>query len=62
MTQTNIAAYRRKLIGENSAATVEKYLRDIRVFSVFAGTAALTKEVVMAYKRCLVERGYDVMS
>lgn len=63
LTQAGIAAYRRKLIREKkSAATVEKYLRDVRAFFVFAGTAALTKEVVMAYKRRLVEQGYAARS
>ncbi len=63
LTQADIAAYRRKLIGEEkSAATVEKYLRDVHAFFVFAGTAALTKEMVMAYKRRLVEQGYAVRS
>lgn len=63
LTQAGIAAYRRKLIREEkSAATVEKYLRDVRAFFVFAGTAALTKEVVMAYKRRLVEQGYAARS
>lgn len=63
LTQAGIAAYRCKLIREEkSAATVEKYLRDVRAFFVFAGTAALTKEVVMAYKRRLVEQGYAARS
>ena len=63
MTAETIAAYRQKLIAEEkSAATVEKYLRDVRAFFAFAGEAALTKELVMAYKRRLVERGYALRS
>ena len=63
MTAETIAAYRQKLIAEEkSAATVEKYLRDVRAFFAFAGEAALTKELVMASKRRLVERGYALRS
>lgn len=63
MTAETIAAYRQKLIAEEkSAATVEKYLRDVRAFFAFAGEAELTKELVMAYKRRLVERGYALRS
>ena len=63
LTQADIAAYRRKLMGEEkSAATVEKYLRDVRAFFAFAGPVPLTKELVMAYKRRLVEQGYAVRS
>ena len=63
LTQADITAYRRKLMGEEkSAATVEKYLRDVRAFFAFAGPVPLTKELVMAYKRRLVEQGYAVRS
>ena len=47
---------------EKSGATVEKYLRDVRAFSVFAENQAVTKEVVMAYKQHLLEKGYAVRS
>ena len=35
---------------EKSAATVEKYLRDIRTFYAFVGTQEITKQVVLEYK------------
>lgn len=38
---------------EKSAATVEKYLRDVRAFSAFIGEKTICKEAVMAYKRYL---------
>lgn len=63
ITEGLIAAYRQRLIQEEkSAATVEKYLRDVRAFFAFIGSAALTKELVMAYKRQLIEKRYAVRS
>ena len=47
---------------EKSAATQEKYLRDVRVFLSYAGSRAITKELVMAWKTQLVQRGYAVRS
>ena len=41
--------------GEKSAATTEKYLRDVKAFACFAGGAGLTKETVIAYKKHLQE-------
>ncbi len=47
---------------EKSAATQEKYLRDVQVFSVYAGGNEITKELVVAWKKQLVESGYAVRS
>ena len=56
ITEEQIESYRQYLIrDEKSTATVEKYLRDVRAFSVFAGGAAMTKELTLAYKRHLLE-------
>ncbi len=38
---------------ERSAATIEKYLRDVRRFCAFIGTDEIKKERVMEYKRLL---------
>lgn len=38
---------------ERSAATIEKYLRDVRHFCAFIGTDEITKERVMEYKHLL---------
>ncbi len=63
VTESLLNAYRQNLIlEEKSAATVEKYLRDIRAFSAFLGNTAVTKEAVIAYKQSLVEEGYTVRS
>ncbi len=47
---------------EKSSATIEKYLRDVRAFAVFAGAEAVTKELVTGYKHDLQEKGYAVRS
>ena len=56
ITEALIETYHQHLIrDEKSTATVEKYLRDVRAFSVFAGGAAVTKDLTVAYKRHLLE-------
>lgn len=63
LTAGMIGAYRESLIREEkSAATVEKYLRDARAFLAFAAGRGVQKELVIAYKRHLTERGYAVRS
>lgn len=47
---------------EKSAATQEKYLRDVRSFSVYADGREITKELVVAWKKKHVEIGYAVRS
>lgn len=47
---------------EKSTATQEKYLRDVQVFSAYADGNELTKELVVAWKKNLIERGYAVRS
>lgn len=47
---------------EKSMATVEKYLRDAHAFFAFAGQEVVTKELVMDYKRKLLEEKYAVRS
>lgn len=46
---------------ERSAATIEKYLRDIRCFSGFAKNAEITKQLVLEYKNSLPE-SYELSS
>ena len=46
---------------EKSENTIEKYLRDVRAFCVFAGTKEIYKAVVMEFKTSLVEK-YEVAS
>ncbi len=47
---------------EKSAATQEKYLRDVRAFCVYAAGSEITKELMVAWKKHLVEQSYAVRS
>ena len=47
---------------EKSEATHGKYLRDVRSFACFVGENPVTKELVVAWKKHLVEQGYAVRS
>lgn len=47
---------------EKSAATQEKYLRDVQAFCVYAGGKELSKALAVDWKKHLVERGYAVRS
>lgn len=46
---------------EKSTATIEKYIRDVKAFSVYAQDEVVTKEIVIAYKNYLQEN-YAVRS
>lgn len=47
---------------EKSTATIEKYIHDVRAFSAYAANIEITKEIVIAYKQQLVDRGYAARS
>lgn len=47
---------------EKSQATIDKYHRDVMVFWAVVGGEPLTKEIVMAYKKHLIEQSYAVSS
>ena len=47
---------------EKSAATQEKYLRDVKAFCKYASDNELSKELVVDWKKHLVEQGYAVRS
>lgn len=47
---------------EKSENTIEKYLRDIKAFMVFANKSEITKEIVIAYKNKLMNENYAVRS
>ena len=47
---------------EKSAATQEKYLRDVQAFCEYTGGDKISKELVVDWKKHLVENGYAVRS
>lgn len=62
LSSSEIGKFEKYLIlNERSAATTEKYLRDVRAFARFAGGTGLTKETVIAYKKHL-QGNYAVRS
>ena len=63
ITSEKIHSFSEYLIHEEkSVATQEKYLRDIRRFINYAGSRSLTKELVLAWKKNLIEQGYAIRS
>lgn len=62
LTQEIICVFKEHLIlEERSAATVEKYIRDVKAFAAFENGAEITKETVIEYKKYLQE-SYAVRS
>ena len=56
LTAAEIAEFTEHLVlEERSAATVEKYVRDVRAFAAYAPDGKITKETVIAYKKHLQE-------
>lgn len=47
---------------EKSDATQEKYMRDARAFLAYASDLDISKELVVAWKKHLIEQGYAVRS
>ena len=47
---------------EKSQATIDKYHRDVMAFWAVVGGEPLTKEIVMAYKKHLINQNYAVSS
>lgn len=47
---------------EKSSATQEKYLRDVTAFQAYAGEMPVTKELVLAWKKNLIDADYAVRS
>ena len=62
LTADIIDDFRKNLeLQEKSTATIEKYIRDVKAFSVYAQDEVVTKEIVIAYKNHLQEN-YAVRS
>ncbi len=62
LTADIIEDFRKNLeLQEKSTSTIEKYIRDVKAFSVYAENSAITKEKVIAYKKYL-RKNYAVRS
>ena len=62
LTADIIENFRKNLeLQEKSTSTIEKYIRNVKAFSVYAENAAITKEKVIAYKKYL-RNNYAVRS
>lgn len=62
LTADIIEDFRKNLeLQEKSTSTIEKYIRDVKAFSVYAENVAITKEKVIAYKKYL-RNNYAVRS
>ena len=63
LTEEKISQFRQYLIAEEkSANTVDKYLRDVQVFTGFLAGREVAKEIAVAYKQKLMDDGYAVKS
>lgn len=63
LTEGNILLFKQNMISEEkSNATIEKYIRDIRMFRNFVGGRFVTKELVIEYKKTLIDKGYSTRS
>ena len=63
ITEKQIDEFRDYLLREEkSEITISKYLRDVQVFKAYAQQEKVTKEMVIAYKQALMEKGYAVRS
>ena len=62
ITAKTIAEFKEHLIlEERSEITIEKYIRDVKAFAVYAQNTAVTKGTVIAYKKHLQDN-YAVRS
>lgn len=60
---THLTAFEEYLLREEkSSATVGKYLRDAHVFVLYAAGKTVTKNLTVAYKKSLEEKGYKPRS
>lgn len=63
ITTEMIEQFRQHLIlEEKSSITIDKYLRDVNHFRQYADGREINKELVIMYKKSLMEKGYAVRS
>lgn len=63
ITQTIISKFKNYLQNEEkSTNTIEKYIRDVKVFADYVDSSNVTKEMVIEYKNKLISNNYAVRS
>lgn len=63
ITESLISKFKTHLQNEEkSANTIEKYMRDLKAFAVYANNLDVTKEMVIAYKNKLISDNYAARS
>lgn len=63
LTETQIAAFAAYLKSEEkSENTIEKYIRDVKVFAAYVNEVEISKETVIAYKNKLLSENYAARS
>lgn len=63
LTEENILLFKQNMITEEkSNATIEKYIRDIKLFYNFTEGRFVTKELVIEYKKTIIDKGYSTRS
>lgn len=59
MNSNRISAFYQYLLGERESATIEKYLREVELFTAWLDEQPVTKEVVIKWKAHLTTSGYQ---
>lgn len=63
LSEDNILLFKQNMaFEEKSKATIEKYIRDIKLFHNFADDRFVNKELVIEYKNSLIDKGYSIRS
>ncbi len=63
MNDASIEAFKQYLqMEEKAAATVYKYIHEVKAFALFLAGEPITKEKTTAYKQYLMENGYCIRS
>ncbi len=63
ITESDIFKFKNYIQNEEKRAnTIEKYIRDVKAFSVYANGAEITREVVIGYKNKLLDGNYTARS
>ena len=61
ITEKMIETFSQYLVAEEkSTATIEKYIRDVKAFMLYANNIEIKKEIALSYKQHLIDSGYAI--